>query len=183
MITSSSHVRPPTTRDARLTMLEQAIDKYHLYLVGYLSRLTRNHADAEDLASELWVYALRNMPVEQFEKLPILRRKAHYLFIDFYRRRMRQGERIELREALNVPSVRHLGKEAYTSAEEQAMQKRFWIEFPVQIPESHREVLWLSARYGFTIKEIAARMGIPQSTVGDWLLRAKQVLADYLRQN
>lgn len=175
--------KPPLTFDERLAAVEDAIDRHHVYLEGYLARLTRNHADAEDLASTLWVHVLRKFKDDQIGHLPLLRRKAYQLFVDHYRQRMRAGERIELREQLPEPVMHHVGKEAYTTAEETALRARFWAEFPVDIPEQQREILWLSARYGFTIQEIADQLNLPVSTVGDWLLRAKQALADYINDN
>lgn len=178
-----SLAKPPLTFDQRLAAVEDAIDRHHVYLEGYLARLTRNHADAEDLISRLWVHVLRKFKDEQIGSLPLLRRKAYQLFVDHYRQRMRAGERIELREHLPEPALHHVGKEAYSSAEELELKTRFWLEFPADIPEQHREILWLSARYGFTIKEIADQLNLPLSTVGDWLLRAKQALADYINEN
>ncbi|MEO5958786.1 MAG: sigma factor-like helix-turn-helix DNA-binding protein, partial [Opitutaceae bacterium] len=39
-----------------------------------------------------------------------------------------------------------------------------------------KQVLWLHARYGFTYKEIETRLGIPASTIGDWIALGRERL-------
>lgn len=168
------------TFEERLAALEEAIDKYHLYLERYLTSLTRNHADAEDLLSRLWVIVLHKFKDDQIGNLPILRRKAYQLFIDHYRAKMRERDKVQNVETLPEPGIEHLGKEAYTDAEEIRLKEKFWTEFPVDLPAQQKEVLWLSARYGFTIQEISARLSLPHSTIGDWLQRSRKALADYV---
>lgn len=168
------------TFDQRLASLEEAIDKHHVYLERYLGSLTRNHADAEDLLSRLWVNVLHKFKDDQIGNLPILRRKAYQLFIDHYRAKMRYMDKIQVVETLPEPGIQHLGKEAYTSTEEALLKARFWAEYPVDLPKQQKEVLWLSARYGFTIQEISEHLSLPTSTVGDWLQRSRKALADYV---
>lgn len=170
----------PLTFDQRLAALEEAIDRHHVYLERYLTNLTRNHADAEDLLSRLWIHVLHKFKDQQLGSLPLLRRKAYQLFVDHYRARTRDREKVQTVETLPEPGIQHLGKEAYTSGEETALRENFWTEFPVDLTEQQKEVLWLSARYGFTIQEISKRLSLPTSTAGDWLQRSRKALADYV---
>lgn len=164
--------------DERLTAIERAVDRYHPYLERYLAGLTRNHADAQDLLSQLWVYVLHHFKDHQIETLTLLRRKAYQLFIDHYRKQMRS--KVSFTENLPEPATQHIGKEAYTDAEEEAFKERFWSEYPVDLPEREKEALWLSARYQFTIHEIAAKLGSKPATVGDWLQRGRRAMSYYL---
>jgi RNA polymerase sigma factor (sigma-70 family) len=170
--------KPPLTFDERLTALTGAIEAHHAYLEYYLTGLTRNHADAEDLVSQLWVIVLHRFKDDHIGSLPLLRRKAYQLFIDYYRKKMRSRE--DTYETMPEQSIQHVGKEAYSSAEEAALKERFWAEFPVDLPAPQKDALWLSARYGFTITEIAEQLNQAPSTVGDWLLRSRQRFAEYL---
>ena len=60
------------------------------------------------------------------------------------------------------------------------MKEKFWSEYPVDLPDKTREMLWLAGRYGYSVDEISERMQVARSTVGDWLKRGRQKLADYL---
>ncbi len=61
------------------------------------------------------------------------------------------------------------------------MKERFWQGFPnVDLTDDQKHVLWLHARYGFTYQEIEAQLGIPSSTIGDWISQARKKLAAYL---
>lgn len=175
-----TRTKPALTFDERMAALEDAIDRHHVYLERYLSGLTRNHADAEDILSRLWVHVLHKFKDDQIGNLPLLRRKSYQLFVDHYRAKMRDNARITSVETLPEPGIEHLGKEAYGSAEEAALKENFWNEYPVALTPEQKEVIWLSARYGFTIEEIARRMNLPHSTIGDWLQRGRRMLADYL---
>jgi RNA polymerase sigma factor (sigma-70 family) len=180
MTTSPSAQDQALTFDERMIAIEKAIEAHHVYLEHYLASLTRNHADAEDLLSQLWIFVLHKFKDDQINCLPLLRRKAYQLFIDYYRAAMRSKARVQLYETPPELGMDHVGKEAYSSAEETALKEKFWTEFPVDLPAKQKEVLWLSARYGFTIQEIADRLSLPTSTVGDWLKHARQRFTYYL---
>jgi RNA polymerase sigma factor (sigma-70 family) len=160
--------------DERMAAVTRAIDRFYPYLERYLTRLAQNHADAEDLLSQLWIYVLHHFRDDQIETLTLLRRKAYQLFIDHYRKKMRS--KVQIAEALPEPGMLHLGKEARSEAEEQAFKERFWEEYPVDLTSEQKEVLWLSGRYGFTIHEIADKLEVAPSTVGDWLQRGRRAL-------
>lgn len=171
---------PVSTFDLRLAAVSAAIDKHHVYLERYLTGLTRNHADAEDLLSKLWVHVLHKFKEEQIDHLPLLRRKAYQLFIDYYRKKRR--DKTDFYEHLPEQPVEHMGKEAYSTAEEAVLRERFWAEFPVELTEVQREILWMSARHGFTIKEISERLAIAPSTASDWLTSARRAFVAHMNR-
>lgn len=169
----------PLTFDERMAAIERTIDAYHVYIETYLESLTRNHADAQELANQLWLFALHKFKDEHLESLPILRRKAYQLFVDHHRKRKRREALISVTDA--VPDRPALSREAAGEAEERALQERFWAEFPVEdLPATHKHALYLSARYGYTVQEISRLLGAPPSTIGDWLQSARRRLADHL---
>lgn len=180
------HFPPPTEpKDAtaeaaferRLAAVSQSVDDYHTYLMEYLHRLTRQYQDAENLLQDLWRHVLLNFDEAHICSLPLLRRKAYQLFVDHYRRNVRRGEVLS-DEVPEVP-VQQDSFAACTPEEEEAVKHRFWSEYPdIDLTAQQKDVLWLSARYGFTYKEIEARTGIASSTVGDWIAIARAKLTE-----
>ncbi|MCH6256486.1 RNA polymerase sigma factor [Puniceicoccaceae bacterium K14] len=163
----------------RLELVSESVDLYHIYLKDYLYRLTSQWQDAENLLQDLWQHVLLHFPEEKIKVLPILRRKAWQIFIDFYRARQRRGETItdEVAEGL----ITHVSIEAYTDREEQSLKETFWNGFPgIELDDQQKEVIWMHARFGFTYKEIEEKIGIPSSTVCDWVALARERLATYL---
>jgi len=184
-MTGSPALPPPPQATAeqvferRLAAVTQAVDDYHSYLLDYLYRLTHQWQDAENLAQDLWRHVLLNFDEDKIHSLPILRRKAYQLFIDHYRRMVRRGEVLS-DEVPDMPT-QATNFADFSDAEEEALKDKFWSEYPtVELSKQQKDVLWLSARYGFTYKEIAERSGIPASTVGDWVALGRKKLADVI---
>lgn len=182
-----SATKPPApvseTADAvferRLAAVTQAVDSYHTYLLDYLHRLTRQWQDAENLLQDLWRTVLMNFDEDKIGVLPLLRRKAHQLFIDHYRKLKRRGE--VLADEIPETPVQGYGFSAITDEGEEALKARFWSEYPgIELTAQQKETLWLHARYGFTYKEIEERTGIAASTVGDWIVLGRKKLSEIL---
>lgn len=161
--------------DRRMERVMRSVDLHQTLLLDYLGRLTRHRQDAEDLAQELWRYVLKHFPEDKIECLPLLRRKAYQLFVDFYRANKRRGEILNSEtHELAAPAVQ---ENQFSAAEEGALQERFWQQFPgIELTAQQKDVLWLHARYGFTYKEIESRLGIAASTIGDWVILGRQRL-------
>lgn len=163
--------------DRRLCAVTQAVDDYHSYLLSYVHGLTRQWQDAENILQDLWRNVLLHFEEDKISCLPLLRRKAYQLFVDHYRKQVRRGEVLS-DELLDVP-VQATEFGAYTDEDEAALKTRFWAEYPnIPLTEQQKDVLWLSARHGFTYKEIEKRLGVPASTVGDWIIAGRKALAD-----
>lgn len=170
----------PDTAEAaferRLATVTQAVDDYHTYLLNYLYRMTHQWQDAENLMQDLWRHVLMNFDEDKIQCLPLLRRKAYQLFIDHYRRQVRRGEIL----SDELPEVPVSGARAsITDDDEAGLKKKFWADYPkINLTGQQKDALWLHARYGFTFKEIEKQLGVPASTVGDWITLGRKKLAE-----
>jgi DNA-directed RNA polymerase specialized sigma24 family protein len=181
----TTHAKFPEPADAafdrRLVSVTQAVENYHAYLLDYLYRMTRQRQDAENLIQDLWRHVLLHFEESKIGSLPLLRRKAYQLFIDHYRRQVRRGEILsDEMPDVAAPPVQFA---AFTDDEEKGLRKKFWAEYPnIGLTEMQKEALWLHARYGFTCKEVAERLGQPSSTIGDWIVLGRKKLAEIINQ-
>lgn len=165
----------------RLDKVMASVDLNHTHLLDYLYRMTRQWQDAEDILQELWRYVLLHFPEDKIESLSLLRRKAYQLFIDHYRAAKRRPE-IFTDEVPDLP-VTSSGETSFSTEAEAEMKTRFWREFHgIELSDAQKDVLWLHARYGQTYQEIARQLGVPASTVGDWIALGRERLADYLNK-
>jgi RNA polymerase sigma factor (sigma-70 family) len=163
--------------ERRMAAVTESVEKYHVYLLDYLYRMTRQRQDAENLLQDLWRHVLLHFDEGKIGALPLLRRKAYQLFIDHYRRQVRRGE--TLSEEPPEVAVQGTHFSAFTDSEEIALRKKFWSEYPdIELTGEQKEALWLHARYGFTYREIEQRLGVPASTVGDWITLGRKKLAE-----
>lgn len=167
--------------DARLKLVEQAIDEHGSYLLSYLKGLTKQKEDAEELFDDLWIWVLNKLPEDRIFHVGVLRRKAYQLFVDRWRKQKRNP--VIVVEDLPDASSPDSSGEALTDAEEQRFRARFFAEYDVDLTKQQKDVLWLSARMGYTHREISDIVGVPASTVGDCLLKCRQVFADYLNES
>ncbi|MCH6256792.1 sigma-70 family RNA polymerase sigma factor [Puniceicoccaceae bacterium K14] len=166
--------------ERRLKLTDKSIDLNHAGLFNFLKRLTGNHADAEDLIAKLWKIVLLKFPEDQIMSSPLLYAKARQVFYDFYRDRTRRGE-IILSDVPETTVVHHLSQEAYSDEEEAALKDRFWEQFPgISLTEMQKEVIYVYARYGYTYQEIEDILGVPSSTVCDWVALARKLLSKYV---
>lgn len=165
-----------TTFEERIGLLTLSIEKYHSCIEAYLFKLTNHKQDAEDLAQELWIYILHHFKIEQIDSFALIRRKAYHLFIDHYRRHIRCREISE--NSIPEQSTSSARQDPETIAEENELKLSFWSDFPeVDLTDPQKEALWLYARYGYTYAEIHERIGIPESTICDWIKLSRERLA------
>ena len=181
----TAHTKSPGPAEAafdrRMASVAQSVESYHAYLLDYLYRMTRQRQDAENLLQDLWRHVLLHFEESKIGSLPLLRRKAYQLFIDHYRRQVRRGE--VLADEMPEVAVQPTRFAAFTDKEENGLRKKFWGEYPnIELTEMQKEALWLHARYGFTCKEVAGRLGQPSSTIGDWIALGRKKLAEALNK-
>lgn len=163
----------------RLDRVMASVDLYQTHLQDYLYRLTRQWQDAEDILQELWRYVLLYFPEEKIDSISLLRRKAFQLFVDHYRKVKRRPE--ILTDELPELPVSGEHQPSITEAGEAEMKERFWREFHgIELSDAQKDVLWLHARYGQTYQEIERQIGVPASTVGDWIALGRERLTEYL---
>lgn len=163
--------------DRRLALVEQAIDRYGGYLQGYLFDLTKQWQDAEDLLSQLFVHVLHRFPEERIMQVGVLRRKAYQLFVDYWRKKQRSVPTVDEESGHEQPAA-NVAPEPQTEEEEAAFKARFFSDYDVGLSEAQKEALWLHARYGYTHVEISKQLGVPSSTIGDWIKHARKRIAE-----
>lgn len=162
--------------DRRVELTMGSVDLHHTYLLGYLRSLAGHH-DAEDILQELWKFVVVHFPEDKIQSLSLLRRKAYQLFVDHYRRNKARGVLMERVEHEPLPE-RH--EHVSDDAEEARLQARFWQEFPVNLSEQQKTVLWYYGRYGLTFQEIEDKLGVKASTACDWVKLGREQLEIYL---
>lgn len=150
-------------------------------------RMTRNPAEAEDLVQETMLLAFRHF--DQYKRGTNIRawlfRILTNTFINSYRKKSREPERVDLPEVedfyfLNEVSRNNQGSE---NPESQVLGKFVHEDIMAAIdklPEEFRMVVILNAVEGFAYQEIADILGIPIGTVRSRLYRGRKLLQKLL---
>ncbi len=149
----------------------EVVRRHQAPLVSYLERLIGNRADAEDVAQDALLGALRKAAA--FEGRASLR---SWLFAiakncarAFLRSRSRQRNRE--RGQATPPRIAHA-----TVAGE-------WLtELLYRLPQKLREALLLCDVHGFTYEEAADVLGCPVKTVSTRLFRAREKMVEYVER-
>ena len=166
------------------TFAEQAMP-YMDSLYGAALRLTRNASDAEDLVQETYLRAYRGFG--GFQDGTNLRAWLYRIltntFINTYRAKKRRPDETELDDVEDLYLYRKLGGlEAATvgrSAEDELMD---WFtdaevkEAVEALPEQFRMAVLLADVEGFSYKEIAEILDVPNGTVMSRLHRGRKAL-------
>jgi RNA polymerase sigma-70 factor (ECF subfamily) len=133
-------------------------------------RLTRSRSDADDLVQETFERALRGNKGLDHHTNPRawLLRTMFNLFVDTRRHKVR------LRPLSGSVEGSLIAPPEYQPAAwEMIGEAEVWRGVD-RLPNLHREALRLSAREGLTYREIGEALGIPTTTVGTRLLRARK---------
>jgi RNA polymerase sigma-70 factor, ECF subfamily len=159
---------------------------YRRHLHAVASRMTRNHADAEDLVQETYVraYASFHQFREGTNLKAWLNRILTNVFISSYRKRQREP-------VLTDPGIQEWQLEqaqshtasGMRSAEEVAldhMPDASVVEALRQLPDHFRVPVYLADVEGFGYREIAAVMHCPVGTVMSRLHRGRRRLRELL---
>jgi predicted DNA-binding protein (UPF0251 family) len=85
------------------------------------------------------------------------------------------GIAASLMHELPAPAYR---EPMFSPENEDRLQQKFWTEFPVELTEAQRRTLWLYGRHGLTLEEISKQIGVPRSTVHDWIQMGRERLHD-----
>lgn len=158
-----------------------SVDRYHRYLVEFVCGFTGQRHDAEDIVQELWRYVVVHFPEDKIKSVSLLRRKAYQLFVDRYRSKVRRQEVV----TDSVPDRPiSLGTELHFSAAGEAeLKASFWDGFAgIELTDLQKEALWQHARYGYTFQELEQRLGVPASTIGDWVKLGRRRITEMLDQ-
>lgn len=162
--------------------LEEAIDRFGGFILWYFEDLCRDRHEAENLSQQLWLAVFDKFAVHQYTHLPLLKRKAYQIFIDYIRKRNVRSF-VGFSDELPESPVQYGAGESLDPDAEARVQARFWEHFPdMQADERQKEAFWLKHRYGFTIKEVSEKLGVPHSTIHDWINAVKQEAQEILNR-
>ena len=170
-------------REQQERALDQAVaalvDEYAstLYRVAY--SVLRNTADAEDAVQEAFVRVLRHREqlVEVRDHRVWLIRIVWNVVLDRKRRMKTRPETDDVSEMARVLPSKGLSAEEIAAA----AQHHAWVLACVeQLPGKEREVLQLAAFEELSSVEIAAVLGITESSVRSRLFRARNLMAELL---
>jgi RNA polymerase sigma-70 factor (ECF subfamily) len=151
--------------------LSQLFEQYYESLVRMLYRRTGDRDRAEDLAQETFARAVAAPP---HNPRPWLFAVALNLVREDGRRALRQGRRLELLRAEDIPDQ---GPDVDLERNEQGAAVRAALG---TLGERDREALLLKAE-GFNYQEIASTLGLSKGAVGTTLARARRRLVEAYR--
>ena len=158
-------------------------------LYSHALRLAKNPADAEDLVQETYLKGYKAF--ESFNEGTNLRawlfRILTNSFINTYRKKQRSFDEHEVEDIesaylstnLNTSSSRQLGISAEDALFERLTEDEIQIAVD-SLPSSYKQVVLLADVQGFSYKEIAEILEIPDGTVMSRLHRARAKLKDQL---
>ena len=151
---------------------EEKVSEYIDSLYNLALRMTQHKQDAEDLTQEAVLRAYRFLT--KFEEgtnfkawiMAILRN----VFINEYRRKMKEPQKIEFEEAedfITIPEISGVQEEIFSAELKSSIDK---------LPEELRTTIILFYVEEFSYKEIAKIMDVPVGTVMSRLYTARQAL-------
>lgn len=170
------------TQEEKEVLLKQAMENCGAYIVSYLTALCRDPHIAEDLAQDLWVYVYKKYSPLDYGHVGYLKNKAKQLWIDSLRK---QGRRPDLDFERKMASILVEAKcpEPSTPEEETELFTNFWESFEdLNLTPEQKRIFWLKERYGLTLDDVSAKLGIARSTAYDRLKLVKQLCREHLTQ-
>jgi len=167
------------TKKSQSTPILVAFEKHQLALKRFISRYLRNTQDIEDITQEAFLRAYKaEKTTEVLQPKSFLFRIAKNVAISELRSKSRKiTDYIEDQEESSV-----LLNEWTTEDEVMAQQKLgIHCEAVASLTEKCRRVYLMRKVYGMSHKEIAARLGIAQSTVEKHLMNGVKICDDFVK--
>lgn len=162
--------------DRKLKLTEESIDRFGSYLLGYAHSLCKNTTiDADILYANLWIYVLNKFKEENISHVGFLRRKLYCSFADEWRKMQRSP----LVYTETIPE-RTEEKGHDSSLTDEQIKAAFFKDHPVDLTEKQKQALFLWALEDKTYAEISKILGVPLSTIGDWVKRGRKAIIDYI---
>ena len=142
------------------------------WLLGLARQLVRDPSEAEEVAQETWLAAIRRPP--QGELRPWLGRVCRNFARQRFRARTRQADREQrvAREELGLDPVEVV---------ERAEVGRMLVDLVLGLREPYRQTLLMRYQEGLSIERIAKEQGLPRGTVRGRLSRALAMLRKDIR--
>jgi RNA polymerase sigma-70 factor (ECF subfamily) len=175
----TSAVNEEARRRAEDAAIAALVDQYAgaLYRVAY--SVLRNPSDAEDAVQEAYVRVLRHRHTlgEVRDHRVWLIRIVWNIVLDRKRRAKTRPETDDVAELARVLPSKGLSQEETAAAAQHHARVLACVN---QLPAKEREVLLLSAFEELSSVEIAAVLGITESSVRSRLFRARNLMAELL---
>ncbi len=179
MKTAPSAVHDEERQHAEEAALAALVDQYSSTLYRVAFSVLRNAADAEDAVQEAFLRVLRHRHTlgEVRDHRVWLIRIVWNIVLDRKRRAKTRPETDDIEELARVLPAEGLTAEERASAVQHHAQVLAYVD---QLPTKEREVLYLSAFEELNSVEIAAMLGVTESTVRSRLFRARNLMAGLL---
>ena len=185
----------PSTAERNLVALDQArspaarrsfdeiVQQHKHRIFSYISRLTNDSPDAEDLTQEVFVRAYQSLHAFRHDAAidTWLYRIATNLVIDRFRRDRRAPQRVEPPEGdppTEWPAVREQDPQAHAELDE---LRRQVLRAIASLPEKLRYAVVLHDLEGLSYEEVAQALGVPVGTVKSRLFNGRALLRARLR--
>ncbi|MFQ5860870.1 MAG: sigma-70 family RNA polymerase sigma factor [Dehalococcoidia bacterium] len=157
--------------------LANLYEEYYDKLARYIAAKTGNRDEAEDLAGEVFLRALKSIDSFQWKGVPLhawLFKIAHNLVVDYWRKRGRHRE-VELEEAAPLPSSENPAEEAIRNLELAEIRRAMQ-----HLTQAQQEVIQLRFLAGLPSAEVAAIMGKKDGAVRELQHAALKALRQML---
>jgi RNA polymerase sigma-70 factor (ECF subfamily) len=166
-------------QDALADLLAALVDQYAGALYRVAFSVLRNAADAEDAVQEAFLRVLRHRQTlgEVRDHRVWLIRIVWNIVLDRKRRAKTRPETDDVSELARVLPSNGLSAEELAAAAQHHAHVLTCVD---QLPDKERQVLQLSAFEELSSVEIAAVLGITESSVRSRLFRARNLMADLL---
>lgn len=162
-------------RDGDQAAFAELLVRHGALVQGVCRHILRQDADAEDAAQAVFIILARRAPrLHAVERLDLwLHRVATRLCWSLRRRRRRRWARERALANVAAPATASAAREAAADRLHEALDA---------LPHASRQVLILHYLLGRSQAEIGALLGIPEGTVAWRMSRARDLLAQRLRQ-
>lgn len=176
---ANTAVREQTRQNADEEALAALVSQYAGTLYRVAFSVLRNTADAEDAVQEAFLRVLRHRDTlgEVRDHRVWLVRIVWNIVLDRKRRAKTRPETDDVSELARVLPADGLSAEQRASAAQHHAHVLACVD---QLPTKEREVLMLSAFEELSSVEIAAALGITESSVRSRLFRARNLMANLL---
>jgi len=182
METAKSAVQDEARRRAEEEALAALVSQYAATLYRVAFSVLRNAADAEDAVQEAFVRVLRHRDTlgEIRDHRVWLIRIVWNVVLDRKRRMKTRPETDDVSDLARVLPAEGLSAEERAAAAQHHAHVLACVE---QLPDKEREVLTLSAFEELNTVEIAAVLGVTESSVRSRLFRARNLMGGLLNHS
>lgn len=177
---------PAVMEEARYDIFEDELMPQINSLFNFAYSLTRNEEDANDLVQETYLKAFKS--IDRYEvgtnAKAWLFRILKNLFINEYRKRSKQPNRVDYEEIVTYHNENESQFSSYLDLREEMFDRMMGDEVTNAVnslPVDFRTVLLLYDVENFTYEEIARIIDVPIGTVRSRLHRARNMLKETLQ--